>query len=523
MSEPLRMHQIKRIIEFQIEGRGIRETVRLTGLSRNTIREYLRRISTSGLTSEHLLSMDDESLIPIVYVDEMEKNRSGRNTDERFSSFEQQIEYFTSELRKRGVTRYLLWEEYRKCNPEGYAYSQFCEHLSRYIKRGDAVMHFRHQPGEQMQVDFAGDKLGYVDTTTGEWIVCETLVCALPYSHYIFVEALRSQKQEDFIAGLSHALEYIGGVPQSIKCDNMRTAVVRANRYEPQFTEAMEYMAAHYNTTILAARVRKPRDKGSVEKAVDLAYKHIYAPLRHQTFYSLEDLNAAIRKQIEYFNARPFKSKEGNRKQLFDADEKPNLKELPSASYQIKHVTESKVQRNYHVIVGQDRNQYSVPYSLIGKRLKIIYTTDIIEIYDALKRVALHKRSYKKNGYTTLTEHMPPHHQHIEEQRGWDDEYFLGEARLIGTFTEQAVARVLKSKAFHEQTYTSCLGILRLGKQYGGNRLEAACERLTAAPYVNYGMIANILKKNLDKISLNEDIHPTIPSHNQVRGPQDYK
>ena len=372
MPQPLRMHQIKRIIELQNEGHSIRETERLTGLSRNTIREYLRRISINGLAFSQLLLLDDESLNAIIYVDDIEKNRSGRTPDERYISFEQQAEYFISELRKRGVTRYLLWEEYRRGCPEGYGYSQFCEHLFRYAKRGDAVMHFNHQPGEQLQVDFAGDKLGYVERSTGEWILCEVLVCALPYSHYVYAEALRSQRQEDFIIGLGHALEYIGGVPLSIKCDNMRTAVVRANRYEPQFTEAMEYMAAHYGTTILAARVRKPRDKASVEKAVDLTYKHIYAPLRHQTYHSLEDLNAAIRRQVEEFNARPFKAKQGSRKQLFEADEKVKLKELPSSPYHIKHVTESKVQRNYHVIVGQDRHQYSVPYTLIGKRLKII-------------------------------------------------------------------------------------------------------------------------------------------------------
>lgn len=524
MSQPLRMHQIRRIIELHSEGRSIRETERLTGLSRNTIRDYLRRISVSGLSATQLLSLADESLAPIVYVDDSEKSRCGRTTDERYTSFEKQVDYFISELRKRGVTRSLLWEEYRKENPEGYAYSQFCEHLSRYIKRGDAVMHFVHRPAEQLQVDFAGDKLGYVDRSTGEWIVCEVLVCALPYSHYVYAEALASQKQEDFIAGLSHALEYIGGVPQSIKCDNMRTAVVRANRYEPQFTEAMEYMAAHYGTTILAARVRKPRDKGSVEKAVDLAYKYIYAPLRHQTFHSMEDLNAAIRSQLEQFNARPFKAKEGSRKLLFEADEKARLKELPSSSYQIKEVTESKVQRNYHVIVGQDRHQYSVPYTLIGKRLKIIYTTDTVEAYDSLKRVALHKRSYKKNGYSTLAEHMPDNHKHITEQRGWDDAYFLEQARLVGTFTTQAISKILQAKIFHEQAYTSCLGILRLGKQYGSQRLEAACQRALTGPTVNYGMIANILKRNLDKVSIeNNDTAATIPEHHQVRGPQAYQ
>lgn len=288
------------------------------------------------------------------------------------------------------------------------------------------------------------------------WMACEVLVCAMPYSHYVYVEALRSQQQPEFIKGLAHALHYLGGVPQSIKCDNMKTAVIRAHRYEPSFTEAMEYLAAHYDTSILAARVRKPRDKPSVEKAVDLAYKNIYAPLRDQIFYSLEELNAAIGKQLEVFNSQPFKVKAGSRRQLFEAEEKPRLKALPSSPYLIKNVTQSKVQRNYHVILGVDRHQYSVPYTLIGKRLKVIYTTDTVEVYDNLQRVAMHKRSYKKNGYTTVAEHMPPNHRHVAQQRGWDDGYFLREASYRGQAVQEVVKKILASRAFYEQTYNSC-------------------------------------------------------------------
>ena len=521
MPQPLRMHQIRRIIELHQQGRSIRETERLTGLSRNTIRAYLRRISASGLTGSELLSLDEGSLIPIVHVEAIEKSCSGRTVDKRHVSFESRLEYYCSELRKRGVTRYLLWKEYRTDHVEGYGYSQFCEHVGRYIQRDQAVMHFTHQAGEQLQVDFAGDKLGYVDRSTGEWIVCEVLVCAMPYSHYVYVEALRSQKQEEFINGLGHALRYLGGVPLSIKCDNMRTAVTRANRYEPVFTEAMEYVAAHYGTTILTARVRKPRDKASVEKAVDLTYKNIYAPLRHHTFHSLEELNAAIQKQLGLFNAQPFKVKAGSRKELFEADERPKLKGLPTASYLIKNVTLSKVQRNYHVIVGEDRHQYSVPYTLIGKQLKIIYTIDTVEVYEGLSRVAMHQRSYKKNGYSTLAEHMPERHKHMVQQKGWDNEYFEQQASAIGSSTLRVVQRILQSKIFYEQTYNSCLGILRLGKQYGTPRLEAACTRIQDAPTVNYGMVANILKRHLDKTS--PDPIQTTPPHEQIRGPQTYQ
>jgi len=522
MSNPLRMHQIKRIIELYQEGRSIWETKRLTGLSRNTVREYLRRIQGSGLSAAELLSLDEDALAPIVYRDGFEQSHGGRKADKRYQTIAKNLDRYCSELTRRGVTRQLLWEEYRKEHAEGYAYSQFCEYLRVHTQKHQAVMRFIHQAGEQMQVDFAGDKFGYVDITTGEWKPCEVLVCTMPYSNYMYVEALRSQKQDDFIGGLTNALHYLQGVPASIKCDNMKTAVVRANRYEPKFTEAMEHIAAHYGTTILAARVRKPRDKSSVEKGVDLTYKRIYAPLRDQTFHSLEQINAAFLQQLELFHERPFKNKSGSRKQWFESDEKPKLKPLPSTPYEIKHVTYSKVQRNYHVILGEDRHQYSVPFTLIGKRLKIVYTTQTVEIYHDLKRVALHVRNYKKNDYTTLAEHMPVNHQHINEQRGWNGDYFEQQASLVGQATLQVIRKVLESKIFYQQTYHSCLGILRLGKQYSKDRLEAACQRALAAPIINYGMIANILKCNLDKVSITEPVSP-IPYHHQIRGADFYQ
>ena len=521
MSQPLRMHQIKRIIELYQEGRSIWETKRLTGLSRTTIREYLQRMHKCGISPEQLLSMDEESLIPILYVDGFDRGQSGRKVDTRYENMAKSLDRYCGELSRRGVTRQLLWEEYRKDYPEGYGYSQFCDHLRQHSQSDQAVMHFTHRPGEQLQVDFAGDKSGYVDLSTGEWIACEVLVCVMPYSNYMYVEAIRSQKQEDFIAGLTNALIYLGGVPACIKCDNMRTAVVKANRYEPQFTEAMEHVAAHYNTTILTARVRKPRDKPSVEKGVDLTYKRVYAPLRDQTFHSLEQLNAAFRQQLDLFHARSFKNKTGSRQQWF-AEEKTKLKDLPPERYEIKHVTHSKVQRNYHVILGEDRHQYSVPYSLIGKSLKIIYSSQSVEIYHDLKRVAVHSRNYRKHNYTTLKEHMPMNHQHVQLQGGWNGDHFEQQASLIGQSTVHVIRRVLESKIFYQQTYNSCLGILRLGKQYGNDRLEAACQRIQKAPTVNYGMVANILKRNLDKRINTEPISP-IPTHEQIRGADSYQ
>jgi DNA-directed RNA polymerase beta subunit len=349
------------------------------------------------------------------------------------------------------------------------------------------------------------------------------LVCVLPYSHYTYAIALRSQKQEEFIRGICYALEYIEGVPLSIKCDNLRSAVVKSSRYEPEFTEAMELLSAHYSTTILATRIYKPRDKGSVEKAVDLAYKRIYAPLRNITFYTLEELNAAIRKQLEEHNSRLFQGKDCNRKKLFE-EEKPLLKELPSTRYEMKKLTWGKVQKNYHVILGEDYHQYSVPFTLIGKTLKIVYNSEIVEIYNEDTRVALHKRNYQRHRYTTKEDHMPANHRHEAARRGWKAGYFEQQATSVGPDTLSAIKRILASKYFPEQTYNSCLGVLRLAKEYTPVRLEAACKRALRSPVINYQTISNILKYNMDKQpDLFDGSRNTIPENKEVRGPKAYQ
>ena len=522
MAKLLLMHQVKRIIESYGKGRGVKETTRATGLSRNTVRHYIRQIQSSGVSATELLTMDDESLKTILQVDGFDRGQSGRKMDPRFDIIEKNLDYYITELHRRGVTKQLLWEEYRLQNPEGYGYSQFCEHLRDHNRKDQAVMHFKHKPGELLQIDYAGDKAGYVDPTTGEWIECEVLVCTLPYSNYMYVPALHTQRQEELVDAIANAFIYFGGVPLGVKFDNTRTVVARANRYEPSLNEAMDLLAQHYDTTIMTARVRKPRDKPSVEKSVDLTYKRIYAPLRDQTFHSLEELNAAFLRQLELFHVRAFKNKTGCRKQWFENDEKPVLKSLPATRYEIKHVTESKVPPDYHVILGEDRHHYSVPFTLIGKKLKIIYTSTSVEVYHDLKRVAVHARNYKKHDFTTLAEHMPPHHQHITRQQGWDGKHFEQQAKLVGPATLQVIIRVLASKIFYQQTFNSCLGILRLGNKYGNDRLEAACLHAAHSPVVNYGIIDNILKKNLDKMFPARDVSP-IPPHDQIRGEDSYQ
>ena len=513
------MHQIRQIFKLRQQQVGFRKIERLTGFSRNTVRDYVRRATATGRSFLELLTLDDAALSGVLFGDEP----SVASQDPRWADLEQRLQALSRELHKTGVTKWLLWEEYRREQPQGYSYTQFSLYLRRFLQQQDVVMHLRHSPGEVLMVDFAGDRLRWIDTQTGEEHLCEVLICTLPFSSMTYAEALPSQKQEDFLRGICNALAYLGGVPLSIRSDNLRSAVSRTSRYEPVFTEALELLCAHYQTTPLATRVAKPRDKASVENAVSKVYQRIYAPIRNEEFHSLSALNAAIHKQLERHNTLPFKGRSYSRRDIFEQEERAHLRPLPQHPYYIQHVVWAKVQRNYHVILGEDRHQYSVPFALVGKTLKMVYTTDTVEIYHDLLRVAVHRRDPRQHTYTTLADHMPANHRHWHERQGWTPDYFLNKARSIGPATLTAFERILTTKVFLEQTYNTCLGILKLANRYGNDRLEAACQYAEPAPRINYTLLNNILLNNRDQAAAPQTCEQTIPLHDNVRGPSAYQ
>jgi transposase len=384
-------------------------------------------------------------------------------------------------------------------------------------------MHFEHSPAELMEFDFAGDAISYIDLQTGEIVKCVVLVCRLPCSGYTYIEALPSQQRAYLIAALGRALQYFGGVPYMVRTDNMKQIVKKANRYEPSFDELAQQWSVHYNTTLTATRVAKPRDKAGVESSVNTAYYRIYAPLRNQNFYSLPELNKAIFEKTDKLNHGNFQGRDYSRYDKFISIEKPLLRPLPQHPFVSKTSRMAKVAKNYHVMLGEDKHFYSVPYQYIGKHLNLVYDTENVEIYLHLQRLASHKRDYRSNGYTTLAEHMPTNHRHYLEQRGWDEEYFLNRAALIGENTRLAIAEVLKQKSFKEQTYRSCIGIIRLADKYGKLRLEATCTRaLSHKGKVTYGTLSSILEKHLDKQPLQASLKFNLPKHENVRGSGTY-
>lgn len=487
-------------------------------LSRNTVKQYAGKLISSGLGIDALLGMDDAALASIVYAGYKTHSPDARRLD-----FEQRIDYFLAELPRRGVTRQLLWEEYKNECPDGYEYSQFSDLLSRHAKVKDAVMHFSYQPAEVMMVDFAGDTLSYTDRESGEVIDCPVFVAVLPYSGYSFAVALKDAKQPSVIKALNECLDFFGGVPHSLKCDNMRQAVSKSCRYEPVFTETIEQWALHNNIALTAARVRKPRDKAPVESEVRFVYQRVYALLRKTVFFSLAELNTHIRQQLALYHQRPFQKKEHNRLFIFRNEEQALLQPLPPSPFVIHHRVTATVQKNYHIILGEDKHQYSVPAALIGKKVEVIYDADTVEIYLQQTRVAIHKRSYRRLGYTTLVEHMTEEHRRYTEQKGWDEQYFLAQAARIGTATHQYISRLLKSRQFVQQAYHACLGLLRLASTYSPQRLEKACLRALNGSTYSYKTIERILHANLDQIE--QPSEPTLfdlPVHDNLRGPEAY-
>ncbi len=313
-------------------------------------------------------------------------------------------------------------------------------------------------------IDFAGSVLHYHDPETGQAVGCPVFVAVLPYSNLIFCVAVHSQRQEDFLGAIADALAYIGVVPQSILYDNARNAVKKANRYEPIFTDLCDQCALHYRTTMMATRVRKPRDKPHVEGAVGIAYRRIYARLRGERFSSLVALDARIRVLVDQLNDRAMRGKGYSRRMLFERKESALLAALPSEPFDVKWTVLATVQRNDHILLGEDKHHYSVPYHLVGKRVMVVYGSSTVEIYlgNQQRCVAFHPRNRRTHGYTTSEAHMPAHHQAISEQKGWTKDYFLSWASRIGSQCLQAIDSILSTTIFMAQRYKSCLGFLSL-------------------------------------------------------------
>ncbi|NMC34998.1 MAG: IS21 family transposase [Veillonellaceae bacterium] len=431
------------------------------------------------------------------------------------------LAYIHKELLKNGVSRKLLWTEYmeecRLTGAEPLMYSQFCYYIQQDEQKRRATMHIARKPGEQVEVDWAGGSAHITDPDTGEIIDAHLFVGVMTYSQYAYVEAFINEKQQAWITAHVHMYEYFGGVAKILVPDNCKTAVVHAGGwYNQQVNTVYHEMAEHYGTAIIPARVRKPKDKPNAESSVGNISTWITAALRNEQFFTLAELNHAIREKLKTFNARLFQKKEGSRLSLFRDEELPLLAPLPATPYELAEWKQATVQFNYHISV--DGMLYSVPYEYIKRKVDVRITDKTLEVFYNHNRIASHRRLYGRKGqYSTVVEHMPEDHQKYLE---WNGDRFRKWAERIGSNMYKVVDAILTSKRVEQQTYKSCMGLLKLADKYSVDRLEAACKKAlsyTAAP--SYKSIKNILTTGQDKSQIKPDKPETTHNnHGITRG-----
>jgi transposase len=416
------------------------------------------------------------------------------------------------------VTLLLLWQEYRAQHPDGYGYSRFCDLHADWRGRVSPTMRQTHVAGERLFVDYAGQTVEVVDPLTGEVRPAQIFVAALGASNLTYAEARWSQGLADWIGCHANAFAFFGGAARQLVCDNLKAGVTAACRYEPGINRTYQEMAAHYGTAVVPTRVRRPRDKAKVEVAVQVVQRWVLARLRHRRFFSLAELNGAIRDLIEELNARPMRHLGTSRRALFEGLERPALLPLPAEPYVYAEWRRCRAGLDYHVEVHG--HFYSVPYRLVRETLDARITDQTVEVFHHGVRVASHLRSPLRHRHTTVVEHMPSAHRRHAE---WTPTRLLREAAAIGPATAGLIERILTAKPHPEQGFRACLGILRLVRAWGAERVEAACRRGLDIGARSYGSITSILRHGLDRARRPEPVPDEPPlRHGNIRGSRYY-
>jgi len=504
----LTMRKIREILRLKYDCKcSIREISKSCGIGKGTVGDYLHRAKAAGFDWPLPKELSDSALEQRLFPSSAPRiNKPMCHPD--FQEVHKELQS------KKHVTLNLLWQEYKEQHPDGYQYSWFCHSYREWAAHLDVVMRHEHRAGEKLFVDYAGDTVDIIDQETGEIHNAQIFVAVMGASNFTYAEATLSQKIEDWIGSHVRAFSYIGGIPEAVVPDNLKSGVTKTCRYEPDINPTYNDLARHYQTVILPARVKKPRDKAKAEAGVLLVERWILARLRKHTFFNLADLNKEIKKLLEHLNSHPFKKLPGCRRSRFEEIDKPALKELPKTPYELAYWKKARVHMDYHVEV--ERFYYSVPYTLTKKKLDIRYTENTVECFYNNKRVASHLRKIPHGRHATIKEHMPVRHQKYLE---WTPERFKRWAAKIGENTEMLTELLLLKKTHPQQAYRSLLGILRLSKSYGDKRLEAACERALYINTLSYKSIESILKNGLDQKTLPEGTSQKEPvRHGNIRG-----
>lgn len=503
------MRKIKEVLRLKYEaGRGHGEIARGCGVAHSTVLEYLRRAEAAGLRWPLPEAVTEAELERRLFPAQVLKRDPEVPPPD--------CQYIYDELRRWrsscALTLTQLWIEYKERHPEGYQYTQFCEHYRRWLGKLDYVMRQEHRAGEKLFVDYA-DGLAITDPKTGEMIPTQLFVAVWGASNYSYAEASLSQELPSWIASHVRALQYFGCVPRVLVPDNLKSGVTKACFYDPEINPTYAELAVHYGTAVLPAKVRKPRYKASVENGVLVSKRWILAVMRHRTFFSLAEMNAAVRELLETLNTRAMRKLKKSRRQVFEELDRPAALRLPDRPYQFAEWAKARVNIDYHVEV--DRHYYSVPFRLIREQLDVRMTAATVEVFHKGERVAAHPRSYVAHKPTTLKEHMPADHRRYAE---WTPSRMLEWAGKTGPATAQLAGKILASKAFPEQGYRAVLGILRLGRTYGAGRLEAACARALRFGTASYRSVYSILARGLDQQAEPESSQAALPLHENIRG-----
>jgi transposase len=502
------MRKTKEVLRLRFElGLGQRQIARACAISQGAVHNYLKKAAAAGLGWPLPEGWGEQRLEETLFGNHQPVERRPRTLPDFASLHEQRQQH-------RHLTRQLLWEEYRQAHPDGYGYSRFCELYQRWRKKQDVVLRQEHPPGEKGFLDWAGATISIYDRHTGAAEQASLFVMVLGASNYTYAEATRDQQMAAWLGCHTNAFAYFGGVPRLLVPDNTRTGVSRACRYDPDLNPTYQELAMHYSVGVVPARPYRPRDKAKAEVGVQVAERWIIAALRHRKFFSLEELNRAIRELLERLNHRPFKKRQGSRASLFTSLERGALRPLPAERFDLSQWSRARVNIDYHIAF--ESNFYSVPYSLVHELVEVRATVSTLEIFHRGQRVASHLRGTGRGRAFTQNEHRPKSHQaHLE----WTPSRMVHWAEQIGPHTARLFERILSEKPHPEMGYRSCLGIIRLAEQYSSARMEAAAQRAVETGACRYQSVKSILQNSLDTQPLPQ--LPSLPpssAHDNIRG-----
>lgn len=506
------MNEIKQVLRLYFErGESIKSIARDLNMSKNTVKEYLRRFKACGRELSEVLGQEPAVLSGLLRPDHP-------TVSSRYAAFLERADFYLKELKThKHLTKQLLWEEEFAKGYTPYRYSQFCHYLQQYANSQQPAMVLQFNPGDKLLIDFAGDKLYLTDPDSGKLTPCDVLVLTMAYSHKSVAVALPSQRIEDLIYGLSRGVELIGAVPASLVCDNMRSAVVKSDRYEPRINEALLDWANHYGLSVLPTRVRKPKDKSRVEGAVNHLYYQVYARMRKHVYYSIQELNTALTGYCHEFNQRIMKDYGMSREALFKRDEYNHMRTLPTAAYQLVKRCRLQVGQNGHVYLGGKKQYYSVPYRLIGQKVEVVLTRELLKVYHQSACVATHPVTGQR--YNTVEDHLASHHKAY--LNSLNPQYLLDQAKRIGNQTQDIIARILNRTRHPEQNYKTCQGILALERKHGHQRLEKVCAYVAQTDTISYRYIRQLCESAHFEAGMAQQQTP-LSHHDNIRGAKHY-